>query len=98
MAYANIRLSDISGAQLQEDKVVVVVVEGRVLDCAREELAGLKAVANMVELNLRNPDGSTERIICARADWDKLMPKEKFEKLDASRGRRSNFRPNGSGH
>ncbi|WP_394525610.1 hypothetical protein [Paenarthrobacter nicotinovorans] len=75
MGYKSIRTSDISGEILADDKVITVVVRsaGRLFDAPSEELAGPKCVKNVVELELRRPDGTSEEIIVSKADFEKVV-------------------------
>lgn len=95
MGYKQIRTSDISGAVLADDQVITVVVrsEGKLFDATKEELTGLKRVTNVVELELRHPDGETEEILVSKADFDKVVTAEVLANADNIRGRRNGYRP-----
>lgn len=97
MGYVSRRTSDISGQIIEDDKVITVVVRsaGKLFDATAEELAPLKRVNNVVELELRHPDGKNEEILVNKADFDKLVTPELLEKADSIRGRRNGYRPNG---
>jgi hypothetical protein len=98
MGYKSIRTSDISGEIVEDDQVVTVVVRsvGKLFDAKAEELAGLKRVTNVVELELRHPDGNSEEIIVSKADFDKVVSEEVLAKADSIRGRRNGFTPKAS--
>lgn len=97
MGYKQIRTSDISGQVLADDQVVTVVVRslGKLFDASAEELAGLKRVTNVVELELRHSNGENEEILVGKSDFDKLITQELLDKADSIRGRRNGYRPNG---
>lgn len=99
IGYVQLRTSDLTGEILQEDQVVSVVVRaaGKIFDASAQELAGLKTVNNVVELELRHPDGRTEEILVSKASFDQVVSAEVLDKADSIRGRRTGFRPsNGS--
>lgn len=97
MGYKQIRTSDISGQTLADDQVITVVVRsaGKLFDASAEELAGLKRVTNVVELEFRHANGESEEILVSKSDFDKLVTPELLEKADSIRGRRNGYRPNG---
>jgi hypothetical protein len=104
MGFKQVRTSDLSGVDLADDQVVTVVVkthpdalESKIFDASVDELSGLKAMTNLVELELRAPSGVTSSIVVSKTDFAKLVTDEKLEKLDSARGRRTGFRPNGNG-
>lgn len=96
MGYKSIRTSDISGEILADDKVITVVVRsaGKLFDASAEELAGLKRVTNVVELELRQPDGTSEEITVSKSDFEKVVTPEVLANADNIRGRRNGFKPN----
>lgn len=98
MGYRSIRTSDISGEIVEDDQVVTVVVraEGKLFDAKAEELASLKPLTNVVELELRKPDGSSEEVIVSKADFEKVVTAEVLAKADSIRGRRNGFTPKAS--
>lgn len=98
MGYKSIRTSDITGATLDDDKVITVVVRsaGKLFDASAEELAGLKRVTNIVELELRHANGKSEEILVSQADFDKVVSAEVLAKADSIRGRRNGFTPKGA--
>ncbi|MGO4470386.1 hypothetical protein AB4Y95_00415 [Arthrobacter sp. M-10] len=91
------RTSDVSGQIVDDDKVITVVIRslGKLFDATAEELSPLKRVTNVVELELRNPDGSSEEIIVNKADFEKLVTPEVLANADSIRGRRNGYRPSG---
>lgn len=86
MGYKSIRTSDIRGEVVEDDQVVTVVVraEGKLFDAKPEELAPLKPLTNVVELELRKPDGSSEEVIVSRADFDKVVTLKSSQRQTAS--------------
>jgi hypothetical protein len=86
--------------ELQDDQVVNVVVrhpdheEGRQFDASQEELKALKTVGNLVALEYRLADGSSQEVFSTVAEFAKVVPAEKFQTFDQLRGRRKGFRPN----
>lgn len=100
IGFKQVRTSDISGVDLKDDEVVTVSVrrhpdlaDGKVFDAAEDELAGLKPVTNLVQLELRAADGSTKEILVSKADFAKVIPDAVLQGADSLRGRRTNFRP-----
>lgn len=98
VGYKSIRTSDISGEIVEDDQVVTVVVRsvGKLFDAKAEELADLKRLTNVVELELRHPDGSTEEIIVSKSDFDKVVTADVLASADHIRGRRNGFTPKAS--
>lgn len=95
MAFKSIRVSDLTGKELADDDVVTVVVrsENKVFDASAEELASIKRLANVVELELRHANGDTEQVICTQAEFDKVVSADVLAKADSTRGRRTGFSP-----
>ena len=94
------RTSDLSGADLKDDEVVTVVVrshpdlsEGKVFDAAQDELAALKPVTNLVQLELRYADGTTKELAVTKTELSKVVPDSVLEAADGLRGRRTGFKP-----
>lgn len=98
MGYVSKRTSDISGEIVAEEAVITVVVRslGKLFDATAEELTPLKRVTNVVELELRHPDGSSEEIIVTKADFEKVVTPEVLANADSIRGRRNGYRPQGT--
>ena len=98
MGYKSIRTSDISGEIVADDQVVTVVVrsEGKLFDAKPEELASLKPLTNVVELELRKADGTSQEVIVSKTDFDKVVTAEVLAKADSIRGRRNGFTPKAS--
>jgi hypothetical protein len=106
MGYKQVRTSDLSGQDLKDDEIVTVVVKGhpivtdnKVFDTTEDELAPLKTVSGLVELEIRNAAGSTRSVYVTAAELAKVIPDEKLQGFDSTRGRRSGYRPgNGNGN
>ena len=99
MAYRQIRLSDVSGVELNDADAVEVThkVAGRKFDCSAEEVKLFKPVTNVVELELRYASGQVSTVLVSKTEFSKLIPDEKLESFDSSRGRRSGFSPRNNG-
>jgi hypothetical protein len=97
IGYRNIRTSDISGKVLDDNQVVTVVMRGlgKLFDASSDELTGLKPLKDVVEVELRHPDGKSEEIIVSKTDFDKVVTPEVLAQADNIRGRRNGFKPNG---
>lgn len=95
MGYISRRVSDLSGEVLEDKDVVTVVVrsEGKVFDAAASELAGLKAITNVVQLEFRHANGETETVLCTKGDFEKVVSPEVLANADSIRGRRSGYKP-----
>lgn len=100
MGYKSIRTSDITGAILPDDQVITVVVreQGKLFDASAEELSGLKRLTNVVELELRHANGTSEEIIVSKSDFEKVVTPEVLANADNIRGRRNGFRPASNGN
>jgi hypothetical protein len=105
MGFRQIRTSDLSGGELKDDEVVTVAVKshpdltdgGRVFDAAQDELAGLKPVTNLVQLELRYADGTTKDVLVTKTDFSKVVPDEVLKNADSLRGRRTGYKPGSNG-
>jgi hypothetical protein len=99
MGYVSRRTSDISGEIVDDDKVITVVVRsvGKLFDATAEELSSLKRLTNVIELELRHPDGNEEEIIVSKADFEKVVTPEVLAAADTIRGRRTGFKPGRNG-
>lgn len=99
MAYKQIRTSNLTDRVLKDDEVVMVICReaGKVLDAHPEELAGLKRVSNVVELEFRHPDGRSESVLVSRADYEKVFTKEILDEADNIKGRRKGYSPTNGG-
>ncbi|GAA1053964.1 hypothetical protein [Dietzia natronolimnaea] len=95
MGFKQVRTSDLTGAELDDDEVITVTVKaaGKVFDTSAEEIKGLKRLNNVVQLEFRHSDGTSEMVLTTQADFDKLVPPDKVETFDKVRGRRSGFSP-----
>lgn len=97
MGFRQIRTSDLTGNELKEEDVVTVAVKthGKVFDATAEELASLKRLTNVIELEYRHPDGNVETVLCSNTEFSKLVTPEKLEEFDNLRGRRTGYSPRG---
>ena len=100
MAFKSIRVSDLTGAEGNDEDFVTVVVrrhpeleEAVQFDALPDEIKSLKGLKDLVVLELRN--GETEQVVTTLAEFNKLAPniKEVLENADGLRGRRKGFRP-----
>lgn len=91
-------VSDISGNDIPEGQTVNVLyrAEQKQFEASRDELAGLKRLTNVVELEFRYPDGTSESVLVSKTEAEKLITAEVLEKADSIRGRRSGVRINGN--
>ena len=99
MAYKQIRLSDVSGVELDDKDAVEVTVKeaGRKFDCSAEEIKLFKPVNNVLELELRYASGQVGTVLVSKTEFNKLIPEEKLNSFDSSRGRRSGYSPRTNG-
>lgn len=95
MGIRNVRFSDLSGKTLDDETAVTVVVRsaGKLFDADIKELAALRRVTDVVELELRHGDGKVEQILVNQADFNKLVSKEVLAGADTIRGRRRGYKP-----
>lgn len=100
MAIKRSKVSDISGAELNELQALRVAVKGhpdvdgdRQIDIAPDELANLKTVANLVEVTVYHPDGKVAELFATAAEISKWIPLDNLKKADSLRGRRRNSAP-----
>ncbi|NKG19806.1 hypothetical protein [Paeniglutamicibacter terrestris] len=95
VGWKSVRTSDISGEVLADDKVITVVIrsEGKLFDVWDEELIGLMRLTNVVEIEFRHADGSTEVIMVNKSDFDQIVTPEVLAVDDNIRGRRKGFKP-----
>jgi hypothetical protein len=99
MGFRSVRVSDISGIELNESEAVNVVIrdhpksEPRQFDASQEELKALKTVGNLVSLEYRFADGTSQDVFVTATEFAKLVPDDKLSGFDAVRGRRKGFRP-----
>ena len=102
MGFKNIRTSDLSGDIIPDEKVLTVVIKGhpdldgesKVFDTTGDELAPLKTVTGLVELEVRDTNsGQSWSQYVTKAELAKLVPDEKLRSFDNARGRRTGFRP-----
>lgn len=59
MGFVSRRSSEISGQIIDDDQVITVIVRSldKTFDAAGEELAGLKRLTNVIEVELQHPGG-----------------------------------------
>jgi len=95
-----VKQSDISGRLLADEDAVSVVVRRhprisgpRQFDAAREELAALRPVEDLVALELTMPGGDIEALTCTVAEFDRVIGAEVLRNAQGTRGRRRGFRP-----
>lgn len=100
MAFKSIRVSDLTGAEGDDEEFITVIVrkhpeldEPIQFDALPDELKPLKALRDLVVLELKN--GETTQLVTTLAEFNKLSPniKEVLESADGLRGRRKGFRP-----
>ena len=103
MAFRQIRVSDLTGVVIDDDKVVEVTIrshpdleEAKRFDTQPSELKDLKPLEGLVELELRSPSGSVGTMYLDREEFDAVIPPDKVKAVDSTRGRRTGFRPNGN--
>lgn len=100
MGYRQLKISDLSGEELQDSESVTVVVKsaGKVFDCSVEELKALKPLSNVVEVEARYPSGQVSTLLVNKTEFAKVVTDDMLASFDSSRGRRSGFSPvrNGS--
>lgn len=95
MGFVSKRTSDISGAIIDDEQVITAVVRSldKKFDATANELAGLKRLTNVIEVELQHADGHEEEIIVNRSEFDKVVIDEVLQRADTVRGRRQGFRP-----
>jgi|SRR4051794_28473826 hypothetical protein len=103
MAFRQIRVSDLTGEVIDEDKVVEVTIrshpdleDAKRFDSQPSELKDLKPLEGLVELELRTAAGTVGTMYLNTEDFDAVIPQEKVKAFDSTRGRRTGYRPNGS--
>lgn len=100
MGFRSVRVSDLTGIELDDDQVVNVVVrhpeheEARQFDASQEELKALKTVGNLVSLELRFANRTSQDVFATAVEFAKLVPAEKLTTFNQLRGRRKGYRPN----
>lgn len=99
MGFKNIRTSDISGIELNDNEVVTVNVidAGKIFDASPEELKALKPVTNVMKLQLRYASGQVEDVLVTKAEFSKLIPDDKLASFPSNRGRRPGYSPKANG-
>lgn len=101
MAYKSVRISDISGVEGNDEDFVLLVVrehpgleEPVQIDVLPEEIKGLKSAGNLVVLEVRNGDETTQVVVTLN-EFNKLSPNmdDILANADGLRGRRRGYRP-----
>ncbi len=100
MAIKNVKVSDISGVDLKDSEAVRVVIrdhpklsEDKQFDAAVGEIETLKTVANLVNIEIQYPDGTSKEVAATATELEKVIPLNVLEASDGLRGRRRNFKP-----
>lgn len=95
MAFRQVRISDLTGIELDDKEAVEVTVKGanKKFDASPEELKALKPLNNVIELELRYPSGQVGTMLVSAAEFKKVVPDEKLDSFDSARGRRSGYSP-----
>ncbi len=93
MAFRQIRVSDLSGEVIPDDKVVEVTIrshpdleDAKRFDSQPAELKDLRAMDGLVELELKSPSGATGTMYILKEDFDAVIPPEKVATFDSTRG------------
>lgn len=99
MAFRQVRISDLTGAELDDKEAVEVTVKGagKKFDASAEELKALKPLSNVIELELRYASGQVGTMLVSQTDFKKVVPDDKLAGFDSSRGRRSGYSPRTNG-
>lgn len=95
MAYRQVRISDLTGVELDDKEAVEVTVKGanKKFDASADELKALKPLTNVVELELRYESGQVGSMLVSGTDFKKVVPDDKLADFDSARGRRSGYSP-----
>jgi hypothetical protein len=95
MGFKSLRVSDISGVELQDSEVVTVNVidAGKIFDAHPDELKQLKPLKDVLKLQLRYASGQVADLLVTKAEFEKLVPDDKLAGFDSNRGRRSGYSP-----
>ena len=103
MAYRSVRVSDLSGAEGNDEDFVTVIVrkhpkldEPVQFDALPQEVKSLKSAGDLVVLEIKN-GGDAKQVVATVAEFNKLSPKmeEILANADGLRGRRKGFSPKG---
>ncbi|WP_396919717.1 hypothetical protein [Mycolicibacterium sp.] len=99
MAYRQVRISDLTGVELDEKEAVEVTVKGanKKFDASAEELKALKPLTSVVELELRYASGQVGQMLVSQAEFKKVVSDDKLAGFDSARGRRSGYSPRNNG-
>lgn len=99
MGFKQVRTSDLSGKELHDDEVVNIVVrthskldEPKQIDTAEAEIAALKTVSGLAELEFRRADGTSNTVFTTEAELAKVVPLDVLQAADGIRGRRRGVR------
>ena len=99
MARVSKMVSDITGAEANEDQFVKCVVrshpkvdEAKSLDILPGELDGLKSADNLVVLEVGS-NGNKKEVVVTYADFSKLVKDDVVKNAPGTRGRRPGWSP-----
>jgi hypothetical protein len=102
VAFKQIRISDLTGEVIPDEKVVEVTIrshpdleDAKRFDSQPAELKELVPLEDIVELELRTVTGTVGTMLVAREQFDEVIPLDKVKGFDSTRGRRSGYKPNG---
>ena len=100
MGFKTLRTSDLSGRLLEDEDVVNVVIRAapgidapKQFDCSWDEIATLVTIADLVSLEVRLPDGTTQELSCTAEEFGKVVPDRVVAEAAGLRGRRPGQRP-----
>lgn len=92
-------VSDITGAEANEDEFITLVVrehpavdQPKQLDVLPAEVADLKSVKDLVVIEIKN-NGESRDLVMSHAEFKKLVPDEVVVKAQSTRGRRLGYSP-----
>lgn len=98
MARKVVLVSDLTGAEADESEFISLVVRQhpaidspKQLDVLPTEVEKLKAVDNLVVVEIKN--GDTKEVVMTLAEFRKLCPDETVKNAAGTRGRRPGFSP-----
>lgn len=99
MGFKSLRVSDLSGVELNDEEVLTVNVidAGKIFDCHPDELKQLKTLNNVLKLQVRQASGQVYDLLVTKTEFEKLVPADKLEGFDSNRGRRSGYSPRNNG-
>lgn len=99
MAFRQVRISDLTGIELDDTQAVEVTVKGanKKFDASAEELKALKPLVNVIELELKYASGQVGTMLVSQAEFKKVVSDDKLAGFDSARGRRSGYSPRTNG-